>query len=141
MPLDYSDQKRVKLFSRIFGLEFKTTEDSESVVLCVVTVFVVIDEAISFVFSNLSATSPSTQCSVSMDVANIDDIEQWKGTYVHSLHTHTHSLTVCAVLKVEPAVTGVQELVEQLNHTKELGKFCKQVRQLFKDHISQQQSN
>lgn len=58
VPLEYGDRKKMALFKRTFGLEFKVTED----------------QAIAFSFFNLNKTCPDQKCVITMDIEN----EQWK---------------------------------------------------------------
>ncbi|XP_064401185.1 uncharacterized protein LOC135347233 [Halichondria panicea] len=73
------------------------------------------DRAISFMFLHLNDKCPDRRCSITMDIEG----EKW------------------TVVCMDPPLHGVQCLLDQLNEGGELKIFCKQVRQKFKDLISQ----
>lgn len=73
------------------------------------------DRAISLVFRNLSPQDPEQRCVITMDVS---EQNQW------------------AVVSIEPHVSGVRALLNDLNKTGNFSQFCKAVRSKFKQHCA-----
>lgn len=77
------------------------------------------DKAISLAFTRINSAAPEERFVVTVD---IKEDGNW------------------TVVNLEPGIHGVGPLLEELNRTSNLGRFCKEVRKKFKEHSAASQA-
>ena len=114
------------------------------------------DKAIAFEFQNLAPAQPTGSSSITLDITTEGNWEgelgglliiammalctiymQWISWVLPYSGIHNRPvLFLPPVVQIEPSLSGVQVLLDQLNQTGNLKEFCKSLRLKFKDQLN-----